>query len=246
MEERAEILQQLDGSAYQVLVLFWPTTAQSDTKVTVNHTPCSRAALRCSASSHSVWQRCFLNTVSKVLHASHTQQVSAGGSLSNTLLALARMGRAEDALYCHGALRVAFDGIMGGDALSAFYTVQMRDAGVSVLAEPGPNSSTGEDFGVYTCCKCDITSGVVSPLWQGHKAKSVCSICCLIAASLQRPDNIARKDIPHLCNLMHRHGDGADDAGCKPHHAVVPGHAGACGAGRSARGGHRAIPAPRH
>ena len=71
------------------------------------------------------------------------QQVSAGGSLSNTLLALARLGRAEDALCSRGPLRVAFDGIVGGDALSAFYSAQMREAGVSVLAEPGPNSSTG-------------------------------------------------------------------------------------------------------
>ena len=71
------------------------------------------------------------------------QQVSAGGSLSNTLLALARLGRAEDALCSRGVLRVAFDGIVGGDALSAFYSAQMREAGVSVLAEPGPNSSTG-------------------------------------------------------------------------------------------------------
>lgn len=74
---------------------------------------------------------------------SAAKQVSAGGSLSNTLLALARLGRAEDALRCRGPLRVAFDGIVGGDALSAFYSAQMRDAGVSVLAEPGPNSSTG-------------------------------------------------------------------------------------------------------
>jgi sugar/nucleoside kinase (ribokinase family) len=86
VEERAEVLQQLDGSSYQV---------------------------------------------------------SAGGSLSNTLLALARLGRAEDALCSRGPLRVAFDGIVGGDALSAFYSAQMREAGVSVLAEPGPNSSTG-------------------------------------------------------------------------------------------------------
>lgn len=87
VEERAEILQQLDGSSYQV---------------------------------------------------------SAGGSLSNTLLALARLGRAEDGLYCRGPLRVAFDGILGSDvALSAFYSAQMANAGVSVLAQPSPNSCTG-------------------------------------------------------------------------------------------------------
>lgn len=77
--------------------------------------------------------------------------MSAGGSLSNSLLALARLGRAEDVLCCRGALRVAFDGIVGGDALSAFYTAQMRDAGVSVLAEPSPNSSTGEISAARAC-----------------------------------------------------------------------------------------------
>lgn len=77
--------------------------------------------------------------------------MSAGGSLSNTLLALARLGRAEDGLYCRGPLRVAFDGILGSDvALSAFYSAQMANAGVSVLAQPSPNSCTGEGVGMCT------------------------------------------------------------------------------------------------
>lgn len=71
-------------------------------------------------------------------------QVSAGGSLSNTLLALARLGAAEHVLHGRGALRVAMDGIIGGDPLSEFYNSQMRRAGVQVLARPSPCSCTGE------------------------------------------------------------------------------------------------------
>lgn len=70
-------------------------------------------------------------------------QVSAGGSLSNTLMALARLGAAEHEIHGRGQLRVAMDGIVGGDALSQFYSAQMANCGVSVLAQPGPNSSTG-------------------------------------------------------------------------------------------------------
>ena len=72
------------------------------------------------------------------------RQVSAGGSLSNTLLAMARLGAAEDGLHGRGRLRVAMDGVVGRDALSQFYSAQMATAGVAVLAQPGPNSSTGE------------------------------------------------------------------------------------------------------
>ena len=70
-------------------------------------------------------------------------QVSAGGSLSNTLLALARLGAAEHALHGRGTLRVAMDGIIGGDPLSEFYNSQMQRAGVQVLARPSPSSCTG-------------------------------------------------------------------------------------------------------
>lgn len=70
-------------------------------------------------------------------------QVSAGGSLSNTLLALARLGAAEHALHGRGTLRVAMDGIIGGDPLSEFYHSQMQRAGVKVLARPSPASCTG-------------------------------------------------------------------------------------------------------
>lgn len=71
-------------------------------------------------------------------------QVSAGGSLTNSLMALARLGAAEHAVHGRGQLRVAMDGIIGSDVLSSFYNVQMKQAGVEVLARPAPQSCTGE------------------------------------------------------------------------------------------------------
>ena len=41
--------------------------------------------------------------------------MSAGGSLSNTLVALARLGRAEDELRASGALRVGMAAVAGSD-----------------------------------------------------------------------------------------------------------------------------------
>lgn len=42
-------------------------------------------------------------------------KVSAGGSLSNTLVALARLGRAEDKLRASGALRIGMAAVAGCD-----------------------------------------------------------------------------------------------------------------------------------
>lgn len=47
--------------------------------------------------------------------ASVTLQVSAGGSLSNTLVALARLGCAEDELRASGALRIGMAAVAGSD-----------------------------------------------------------------------------------------------------------------------------------
>ena len=41
--------------------------------------------------------------------------MSAGGSLSNTLVALARLGQAEDELRASGALRVGMAAVAGSD-----------------------------------------------------------------------------------------------------------------------------------
>ena len=59
----------------------------------------------------------------------------AGGSLSNTLVALARLGGDT----AHVSLAAA----VGSDALGGFYRAQMRAAGVHVQAAPSPPSGTG-------------------------------------------------------------------------------------------------------
>ncbi len=69
--------------------------------------------------------------------------VSAGGSLSNTLMALARLGQAAGARGGR-PLRVAMAGVCGEDALGSFYAAQMRKAGVEVLSDPVPGANTGE------------------------------------------------------------------------------------------------------
>ncbi|GAB4822062.1 hypothetical protein N2152v2_009108 [Parachlorella kessleri] len=69
-------------------------------------------------------------------------QVCAGGSLSNTLMALARLGQAAGARGGR-PLRVAMAGVCGEDALGSFYAAQMRKAGVEVLSEPVPGANTG-------------------------------------------------------------------------------------------------------
>ena len=70
-------------------------------------------------------------------------QVSAGGSLSNTLAALARLGSAAQRQSGSGGLRVAMAGIVGADPLSQFYSAQLANAGVSILSEAEPYSCTG-------------------------------------------------------------------------------------------------------
>lgn len=72
-------------------------------------------------------------------------QVSAGGSLSNSLMALARLGTAseEAAGGAQRRLRVAMAGLVGSDALGSFYQSQMRQAGVEVVATPVAGAHTG-------------------------------------------------------------------------------------------------------
>uniref|UniRef100_A0A7N0TBX9 Carbohydrate kinase PfkB domain-containing protein n=1 Tax=Kalanchoe fedtschenkoi TaxID=63787 RepID=A0A7N0TBX9_KALFE len=67
-------------------------------------------------------------------------KAAAGGSLSNTLVALARLGR-ED----HGSapLNVAMTGSIGSDLLGGFYRSKLRRANVSFLSEAIENGTTG-------------------------------------------------------------------------------------------------------
>lgn len=67
-------------------------------------------------------------------------QVAAGGSLSNTLMGLARLGAA---LGGDRSLRVGMAGLVGEDPLGAFYAAQMAAAGVEVVSPPTPGANTG-------------------------------------------------------------------------------------------------------
>lgn len=70
-------------------------------------------------------------------------QIAAGGSLSNTLQALARLGAAAEALGTGRNVRVGMAGLIGSDSLGAFYRAQMRAAGVHVVSSPTPEAHTG-------------------------------------------------------------------------------------------------------
>uniref|UniRef100_A0A061RV99 PfkB-type carbohydrate kinase n=1 Tax=Tetraselmis sp. GSL018 TaxID=582737 RepID=A0A061RV99_9CHLO len=69
--------------------------------------------------------------------------VNAGGSLSNSLVALARLGLAEADLKQSRTLKVALGGSIGEDALGEFYRAKIEKAGLAFLSEPEPNSATG-------------------------------------------------------------------------------------------------------
>jgi len=70
-------------------------------------------------------------------------EVGAGGSLSNSLVALARLGRAEAQLFGSQPLQVALGGSIGADPLGEFYRAQISKAGVDFLSAPQPDSATG-------------------------------------------------------------------------------------------------------
>ena len=70
-------------------------------------------------------------------------QVSAGGSLSNTLIGLSRLGQADNCLRGSGGLQVALAGAVGSDTLGSFFAAQAAKAGVAILADTVPDSSTG-------------------------------------------------------------------------------------------------------
>jgi len=78
----------------------------------------------------------------RVMSQAWVLQISAGGSLANTL---ANMGRLGTANADGGAtsLKVAAASIVGCDALGSFHTAQQSQAGVHTLSRPLPDSATG-------------------------------------------------------------------------------------------------------
>eukprot|EP00241_Pyramimonas_parkeae_P002025 CAMPEP_0114247574 /NCGR_PEP_ID=MMETSP0058-20121206/13096_1 /TAXON_ID=36894 /ORGANISM="Pyramimonas parkeae, CCMP726" /LENGTH=487 /DNA_ID=CAMNT_0001360891 /DNA_START=366 /DNA_END=1829 /DNA_ORIENTATION=+ len=80
----------------------------------------------------------------------HSYKTSAGGSLSNTLVALSRLSSAECAstsgAECEEAEKkvdVSIACSLGPDYLGEFYRTKLKKAGVQVLSEPGEGGTTG-------------------------------------------------------------------------------------------------------
>ncbi|KAK9840254.1 hypothetical protein WJX74_006291 [Apatococcus lobatus] len=70
-------------------------------------------------------------------------QISPGGSMSNTMLALARLGGASKQHLGMGRMQAAFAAIAGSDPLGRFFLAQLQQAGLTLLATPTPDSNTG-------------------------------------------------------------------------------------------------------
>lgn len=70
-------------------------------------------------------------------------QINAAGSLTNTLLALSRLGQAAAKTQTGAPLQVAAASVSGCDTLGFFYRKQLHSAGVDILTKPEPDSHTG-------------------------------------------------------------------------------------------------------
>uniref|UniRef100_A0ACD5TI06 Uncharacterized protein n=1 Tax=Avena sativa TaxID=4498 RepID=A0ACD5TI06_AVESA len=70
-----------------------------------------------------------------------TYKAAAGGSLSNSLVALARLGSSRTTSYPE--LRIAMAGSVGSDPLGSFYRQKLRRANVQFLSKPVKDGTTG-------------------------------------------------------------------------------------------------------
>ncbi|KAK3153362.1 hypothetical protein QOZ80_2BG0171330 [Eleusine coracana subsp. coracana] len=68
-------------------------------------------------------------------------KAAAGGSLSNSLVALARLGSSRADSYPE--LRIAMAGSVGSDPLGSFYRAKLRRANVHFLSKPVKDGTTG-------------------------------------------------------------------------------------------------------
>ena len=70
--------------------------------------------------------------------------MSIGGSLSNTLVGLSRLGQADHSLRGSGGLHVGLAGAVGSDTLGSFFAAQAAKADVAILADTLADSCTGQ------------------------------------------------------------------------------------------------------
>lgn len=68
-------------------------------------------------------------------------KAAAGGSLSNSLVALARLGSSQSAGYPE--LNIVMGGSVGSDPLGSFYRAKLRRANVHFLSKPVKDGTTG-------------------------------------------------------------------------------------------------------
>lgn len=134
--------------------------------------------------------------------------ISAGGSLSNTLLGLARLSAAGAARWGGAPLRVGMAGLVGSDPLGGFFSAQVAPGG----------------------------TGGLRLVWAVRVPKGGC-FALLVLAAVHPPSTAhhatAAADAPGgrggcvtaACRRSDWHGGGADGTRCIPDHAVVPGHA---------------------
>jgi sugar/nucleoside kinase (ribokinase family) len=99
----------------------------------------------------------------EILNTVEEYQLSAGGSLSNTLIDLARLVEAAEGTSLSTSNGVEFAGLVGNDALGGFYRSQMKDAGVSVV-----DDVEGE-------CHATVNTGTVIVLTTEDAARTMFS-----------------------------------------------------------------------
>ncbi len=70
-------------------------------------------------------------------------RISAGGSLSNTLMGLSQLSSASEAVWGGAPLHVGMAGLVGADPLGSFYCAALRNVGVEVVAKQLEGANTG-------------------------------------------------------------------------------------------------------
>lgn len=133
--------------------------------------------------------------------------ISAGGSLSNTLLSLARLSAAGAARWGGAPLRVGMAGLVGSDPLGGFFSAQVAPGGTCGLRLVWAVEYLRA--GVFL-----LVLAAAHPPSTAHHATAAADAPggrggCVTAA----------------CRRSDWHGGGADGTRCIPDHAVVPGHA---------------------
>ena len=144
-------------------------------------------------------------------------QISAGGSLSNTLVGLSRLGQADHACRGSGGLAVAMAGPVGTDPLGRFFTAQEQKAGVHSLAEPVPDSNTGQPW----ACSVVRCPGHVQ-LWLTSCAACCWWLCC--SAVPYQPAQLAHISVlPPVEQIKEATRSGSPGQACCPALFSMPG-----------------------